>query len=95
MIATCGSARCARDRTRGGSIGSVITLAVGVPEQVRHDDRRIRDLDDDLAQWIADEMVRLERDAVGLRNRLASEGQLEAGTYLVQLAHLKEGALHA
>lgn len=79
----------------GGSVGSLITLAVGVPEHVRHDDRRIRDLDAELAQWVADEMVRLERDAVGLRNRLAAEEQLNAGTYLVQLAHLKEGALHA
>lgn len=95
MIATVDPLAALAIALAGGSVGSVITLAVGVPEQVRHDDRRIRDLDDDLAQWIADEMVRLEREAVVLRNRLASEGQLEAGTYLVQLAHLKEGALHA
>ena len=79
----------------GGSIGSLVTLAAGVPEQVRHDDRGVRALDHDLGQWIADEMVRLEREAVALRNRVAADGQLYAGTYLVQLAHLKEGALHA
>jgi hypothetical protein len=44
----------------GGSVGAVLTLLAGVPEQVRHHDRQVEEYDADLAQWVSDEMVRLE-----------------------------------
>jgi hypothetical protein len=79
----------------GGSAGVVITLALGVPEQVKHHDRQVSEWDADLAQWVADEMVRLERACEGARNEHASRGLRESGAYLRAVAHLKEAALHA
>lgn len=79
----------------GGSIGTLLTLLSSVPEQIRHHDRQIGDVDGDLAQWVADEMVRLERAAKGHQATTAAAGQLYAGSYLTGLAHLKEQALHA
>ena len=79
----------------GGSAGSILTLLVGVPAQVRDHDRLVAEYDDDLAQWVADEMVRLEREIERHKNEMAGSGHLYSGAYLRGIAHLKEAALHA
>lgn len=78
----------------GGSIGSVLTLLAGVPEQVKHNNRRAEHLDADLRQYVSDECVRLEREVRGLKNRLASQGQLYSGAIQRAEAHAKEEVLH-
>lgn len=76
----------------GGSIGSVLTLLAGVPEQLRSHDRSVSEYDDDLAQWVADEAVRLERETERAKNEAGQ--QLYSGSHLRALAHLKEECLH-
>jgi hypothetical protein len=80
----------------GGSIGSIITLigtlTIGIPAEVRHHDRLATEYDEDLAQWVSDECVRLERE---LAKHMNSAGnQLYSGAYLAGIAGLKEEALH-
>jgi hypothetical protein len=79
----------------GGSVGAFITLVARVPEQVRHHNRLVTEYDEDLGQWVADEMVRLERAFERHKNEAARNGQLYSGAYLRGIAHLKEEALHA
>jgi hypothetical protein len=80
----------------GGSIGSIITLAgtltIGIPAEVRHHDRLAIEYDEDLAQWVSDECVRLERELAGHMNGAGS--QLYSGSYLSGIATLKEETLH-
>jgi hypothetical protein len=65
----------------GGSIGTLLTLLSGVPEPIWHHDRQISDVDADLAQWVADAMVPLERAAKGaLRQGSAAMARSEAAT---------------
>ncbi len=79
-----------------GSIGAVltlvVTLTVGVPVEVRHHNREAREIDEDLAQWISDECVRLERELRGNRN--SAGNQLYTGAFLGRIAGSKEDALH-
>ncbi len=76
----------------GGTAGVFLTLMAGVPRAVRDHDRLVAQTDEDLAQWVSDECVRLER---ALSGHLNSAGkQLYSGAYLRGIAHLKEEALH-
>jgi hypothetical protein len=80
----------------GGSIGAVltlvVTLTVGIPVEIRHHDRLAVEIDEDLAQWVSDECVRLERELMGNKN--SAGNQLYSGAFLARIASLKEQALH-
>ena len=78
----------------GGSIGTALTLIATVPAQVKHHDRQVRDLDDDLGQYVSDDMVRLERALKGHETIMAAEGQLDSGAFVRGVAGFKEEALH-
>jgi hypothetical protein len=76
----------------GGSTGAILTLLSGIPEAIRNHDRLVAQTDEDLAQWVSDECVQLERE---LRRHQNEAGRkLDAGSYLTGVAVLKEGALH-
>ena len=77
-----------------GSIGVLVTLAFSAAEAVRRHNTLVKDTDADLAQWVSDECVRLERAIQGTRNKMASQGQGTSGAYLRAVAHLKEETLH-
>jgi hypothetical protein len=62
----------------GGSVGALLTLGAGVPEQVRHHNRQVQEFDDDLGQWVSDEMVRLEREIKRHRAESAEVRSIEA-----------------
>jgi hypothetical protein len=76
----------------GGSAGAILTLVAGVPGAIRNHDRLVAQTDADLAQWVADECVQLERELEGHKNEAGP--QLYSGSYLRGVAHLKAGALH-
>jgi hypothetical protein len=76
----------------GGSAGAVLTLLFRVPGDIRNHNRLVKQVDDDLAQWVADDCVVLERELRGKMN--TAEQQLYAGSYLTAIAHSKEQALH-
>lgn len=76
----------------GGSAGAILTLLAGVPGAIRNHDRLVAQADDDLAQWISDECVRLERELNDYQKEAGR--RLDAESYLQGIAHLKEGALH-
>jgi hypothetical protein len=85
----------------GGAIGSLITIAVAfsvrasaVPRELPSNDRRARDRNEDLRQWIADRNVALRRELATLRNELAASGIIFSGAYGGGLGRLKETALH-
>lgn len=76
----------------GGSAGAVLTLLSRVPGDIRNHNRLVKQVDDDLAQWVADDCVVLERE---LRGKMNTAGQhFTDGSYLNDIAHSKEQALH-
>ena len=76
----------------GGSAGAVLTLLFRVPGDIRNHNRLVREVDEDLAQWVSDDCVVLERE---LRGQMNTAGQhLDDGSYLTGVAHSKEQALH-
>jgi hypothetical protein len=76
----------------GGSAGAILTMLAGIPHAIRNHDRLVAQVDDDLAQWISDECVRLERAVEAYNEEFAR--QLDAKTFLRGVAHLHEEALH-
>jgi hypothetical protein len=91
----------------GGAIGSALTILYGlilrfraVPGEVDEHDRLARQRDQDLAQWVADDHLRLTRELRRTTAKMASPGegqgsQLYSGAHARALAHAKERALHA
>lgn len=77
-----------------GSIGVLVTLAFSSAEAVRRHNSLVKNTDADLAQWVSDECVQLERAIQRVRNKMASAGQGTSGAYLEAVAHLKEETLH-
>jgi hypothetical protein len=85
----------------GGAIGAVITLAVGLAVwlwrargDVTSHDRLIADRDDDLATWVADEQVWLDRALRRIDDLLAARGILDSGERPWQRGMAAEDALH-
>lgn len=90
----------------GGSVGAVLTWLLGqgaqvraVPRDVEEHNRLACERDEDLAQWVADDHLRLERELRGITNRMAAPGpgegtQLYTGAHGRALANAKERALH-
>jgi hypothetical protein len=84
-----------------GVVGSLLTIVVAflvrlahVPAEIRSNDRRARERDDDLEQWIADRNLFLQRELDHVRGTLAARGALESGDYAFEIAVTKERALH-
>lgn len=82
----------------GGTVGSALTALATVPGQVREHDRLIGEYDEDLAQWVADEVVRLKAELRKTTNEYAArpEGQgtqLYSGAHARALARVKEDFL--
>jgi hypothetical protein len=75
----------------GGSIGAILTNLGGVPTTIKQHNRAIAERDDDLAQWVSDECVQLERHLAGDRT---AEDNVDSSAYLRGIAHRKEDALH-
>jgi len=84
----------------GGAIGALLTALVAVfvwlfrvPGDVDEHDRLTCDRDEDLATWVADEKLWLDRERERIINELNARGLLHSGERLSQLAKAKERAL--
>jgi hypothetical protein len=85
----------------GGAIGSVLTaiLAVGArlfaaQREIDATDRFVRDRDEDLASWVADRSLALERELAEKSEELNKDNLFYSGVHGTALARLKERALH-
>jgi hypothetical protein len=82
----------------GGAIATVIAYVArffSVPSEIAADDRAVRERDEDLDQWIADEHVRLKRLLQEIREELNDKGLFYSGEYGRRLNLAKEAAIHA
>jgi hypothetical protein len=84
-----------------GAVGSLITITVAllvrlvsVPREISSHDRRARDREHDLAQWIADRDLRLRRELEETRKALSARKMRASGEYAWSLGLVKERALH-
>ena len=85
----------------GGAIGSVLTAALaaggrlfGARHEIDAHDRFVRDRDEDLASWVADRSLALERQLAEKTEELNKDNIFYGGPHGVALARLKERALH-
>jgi hypothetical protein len=85
-----------------GAIGSLLTagLAFGariasIPRECASHDRAVIERDEDLAQWVSDDHLRLTREIRQIKNELAARGMLSSGEYGYLIGLAKEGALQA
>lgn len=77
-----------------GFVGAIGERLLRVPLEVRLHNRQLRERNDSLARWVADEDVRLTRQLRGITNSMAARGQLYAGAHGNARASAKELALH-
>jgi len=94
MVATVSAVATLGIALAGGSVGSLTTIFLGVPVQVRENDRLVAEYDEDLESWVADEHVRLERALQAVTEAMNATGQLYSGAHLRGRAIKKEEALH-
>ena len=66
-----------------------------IPSECRANDRSVRERDEDLAQWVADEHVRLKRELNTLRDELAARGLFFSGAHTSGVALEKQRTLHS
>lgn len=85
----------------GGSVGALLTAAVGlggrvaaVPAEIEQNDLDAASRNEDLETWVADRHHSLTAERRGIRNRMAAEGQGNSGALGNALAFPKEKALH-
>lgn len=85
-----------------GAVGSIVTVLVAigvrvsrVGSEIRAHDRALRVEDGHLETWVADETLRLRREFVTIRNKLAARNLFHSGTHGRQIVSAKERALHA
>jgi hypothetical protein len=86
----------------GGAVGSLVTWGFGlaarwraIPSEIEEHDRLARHRDEDLAQWVADDHLRLSRELSGIVVEKAAVGLLYSGSLASALNFAKERALHA
>jgi len=85
----------------GGAVGSILTavLAFGgrlltARREIEVTDRFVFDRDEDLASWVADRSLALERELAEKTEELNKENLFYSGAHATALARLKERALH-
>lgn len=85
----------------GGAVGSILTFALTVASRVlaarreiEATDRFVRDRDEDLASWVSDRNLALERELAETTEMLNKDNLFYSGAHGVALARLKERALH-
>lgn len=85
----------------GGAVGSLLTAALAVSgrllaarREIDATDRFVADRDEDLASWVADRSLALERELAEKTEELNKENLFYSGAHGVALARLKERALH-
>jgi hypothetical protein len=78
-----------------GGVSVALLVWLGkVPYDVRNHDRLIRDRDEDLATWVADTKLALDRRLKQILEELSARGGLYSGERLSQRALAKEETLH-
>lgn len=85
----------------GGSVGALLTAAIGfggrltaVPAEIKQNDLDAASRNEDLETWVADRHFSLIAERRGIRNRMAAEGQGTTGALGNALAYPKQMALH-
>lgn len=85
----------------GDAIGSLVTAVLAVSgrlfaarREINATDRFVQDRDEDLASWVADRSLALERELAETTEELNKENLFYSGAHGVALARLKERALH-
>ncbi len=85
----------------GGISGSVVTAALafggrllGARRRIEAHDRFVQDRDDDLASWVADRTLALERDIAQATEEFNARSLFHSGAHGAALARLKERGLH-
>lgn len=78
----------------GGLVGAILSQVVGVPTTVKLHNADVEHADEDLGQWVADEMVRFDRALRQITNEKASRGQSRSGGHGVALMRVHEDTLH-
>lgn len=85
----------------GGAVGSLLTAALAVGgrllaarREIDATDRFVSERDEDLASWVADRSLALERELAEKTEELNKENLFYSSTHGVALARLKERALH-
>lgn len=79
----------------GGAVGAGTASLARVPAQVRRHNRLVVEYDQDLANWVADESVRLERELQRTSRRFVESGTQGQNAHARALAQLKEESLRA
>jgi hypothetical protein len=85
----------------GGAVGSVLTAALAfggrllaARREIDATDRFVVDRDEDLASWVADRSLALERELAAKTEELNKENLFYSGTHGTALALIKEQGLH-
>jgi hypothetical protein len=85
----------------GGAVGSALTAALAfgarllaARREIEATDRFVADRDEDLASWVADRSLALERELAAKTEALNKENLFYSGTHGTALALIKERALH-
>jgi hypothetical protein len=85
----------------GGAVGSLVTAALAfggrllaARREIDATDRFVADRDEDLASWVADRSLALERELAAKTEELNRENLFYSGAHGTALALTKERALH-
>lgn len=79
----------------GGAVGAALAALARVPFQVRHSNRMVEEYDDELASWVVDESVRLEREMKRTTRRYSESGKQGQPGHARAVAQVKEESLRA
>ncbi len=79
----------------GGAIGAALAALARVPFQVRHNNRTVEEHDAELATWVTDEAIRLEREMKRTTRRYAESGKQGQPGHARALAQVREESLRA
>jgi hypothetical protein len=84
-----------------GAIGSVLTAVIGLGarllaarREIEATDRFVADRDEDLASWVSDRSLALERELTAKTEEMNKENLFYSGAHANALALFKERALH-
>lgn len=82
----------------GGAIGVILAWSArltAVAREIKANDRALRNIDDHLLTWVADDTIRLERALTAITNEMAQRNLFYSGEHGHQIALAKEAALQA